>query len=698
MPDYGLYKLSNSTEVPRYPGSIVPELIKVAGVQQEKYDASVYSDELLQQALDTSQVREADMPVYKALYDEMAARMKERAAKGDYENMVRETNRDARTFAQRFAPIAENRKREQAYQEELDKMIASGKVTRAKADEARRYSKFFDKGLTYDPATGQYKGQFSGYIPGEDVDLSDFVHKALQGINPRVFGSDVRYDNGKFYRQVGGKSTVLTMDELWPHVEAYAKTDPKFQSYLQEQQMFKSYRFADEERLRKNLDPMDYDRLRQEANTLGVSVGEMLQTKARTGATKDIYDTLYNLTSKYQRNDKESWDKNMGETEQAGRDAAKKDEVTFGGLIQVNLPGSSIATPADALNMTREAENGANTVRQRVSDFVTTNGIKPGPNGTFVDSANRDRTIEMNNLYGNLRQQQATANDLKERDDKIRKDVGFIPDKELLEKAEAARNRVLNSGEVFRDPEGIKQRAADAAAEVLADHPRYKAYKEALAKNAENQTISVGIQRFQNPKANKAAEELVSTLQQDLGLKRGALGLEDMQGNPLKDEDYDAMIAKTSFGGYYKSPSDGQYRLVFKVGDVRYNSKGQPVGEPRLVQMKAGPDVLPYLQKTGEVNVIKDYIGNEVVAMEQTPGKQTTFTLPGAVGTATIRRIEAHEANLPHIAPGAKYMAEYTVNGEKKVATFTEPGQLVGHVYETSRRWNEELEKLERKK
>lgn len=684
MPDYGLYKIANSTEIPRFVGSALPELTAVAAKRQSMYDFAQSTDQdKLDQLIKSASSLDQDKPAMKALIDEYRARMADRAARGDYENMVRETATDARDFVTRYAPIAASQRNYSEWVAGLNKQVTEDKMSKQLADEAIRYGLHQYKGVQLDPTTKQYTGVFQGYTPANEVDFSDVVKKALQDINPRTIGWNVRRDDKGFYREEGDKTVRLGMKELWPHVQSYISTNEGVQSHMRQRAMLDSYQA-------ESLRPEDVQdsALLQQINDIAlrdqVSFGQAARKVIEQRSRQGMENTLYDMTRKYIRNDKESWNKLMGETEATTRAAEDKEMNPFMATIMTNLPGSQLDSPTKVQEAIGNAERTSAQEEQRVNDFVTINGIKPGPNGTYVDKDGNNVSRDMWNSMALLRQARLAEADMKARDEKLRVQSGFVITPQRMKELTAKANEI-EKGRIERlNQKGIYTTAPEpdkVLQTLIKDEPGYAAYQRALKENAVNQSVPVGIRQFSSEKANKSAAHLVTSLQQDLdnnGLNKGMLGLTDMQGNQLKDEDYANLKAKTVFAGYYKSPVDGSYKLVYKVGDMRYNSKGEPIGEPTLVQMNAGPDVVQYLYEKGEVAHNRDLLATQVAQLEGTSTKQTSFALPNNYGRANVRRIEASEYNRPEYIPGTKYVIEYELSdGSKSKRSAQSPDEVV---------------------
>jgi hypothetical protein len=168
-----------------------------------------------------------------------------------------------------------------------------------------------------------------------------------------------------------------------------------------------------------------------------------------------------------------------------------------------------------------------------------------------------------------------------------------------------------------------------------------------------------------------------------------------MDGSELKDEDYKDIKGDTKFGGWFIDPATGQYQIALKVGKVNVNSKGESVGTTRLVKMDAPPDVAAHLISSGQMTRAKQFTAQSLGNLENMPNK--TVTIPLGVtpdkGVAKVRKLESSELGDPQYGLGAKYIVEYTINGETRVASYAEPGAITNDISGNIEKFLRELPK-----
>jgi hypothetical protein len=210
MPNYGLYQLTNSREIPRFVGSAVPELTQASQIMQGRYDTSLQYEDAIDQGIQQATALGQDAKHLMDLKAKYKERLGERAKRGDYENMVRETAKDARNFINEYKPIAQNQQLVQEYRKRLDEQVQKGEVTPQRAAEMLDYSMRSYKGLQKDPTTGQFVNQFQGRQMVKDLNMSEWVDKQLIGLKETTTGQTIRKDQGGTTLSRDSRRSTLT--------------------------------------------------------------------------------------------------------------------------------------------------------------------------------------------------------------------------------------------------------------------------------------------------------------------------------------------------------------------------------------------------------------------------------------------------------------------------------------------------------
>jgi hypothetical protein len=651
MPDYGMYQLSNSKEIPRFVGSSVPELTQASQVMQGRYDTALQYEDAIDQGIKQATSLGQDTKHLLELKEKYKGRLGERAKKGDYENMVRDTARDARDFVNEYKPIAQNQQLYAEYQKELKEKVDKGTVSPDRAAKMLDYSTRSYKGLQRDPLTGQLKNQFQGQAMVDDLDVPAWIDKQLIGLKETTTGRTIQKDINGFYIMEGNTRKQLDYKtQIKPIIDAAKASDPKYQAWVNQETLLNSYdaKYTPENAIKQS--PL-YPQLQQIADQQGVTLQQAYQLYKAQSKYSEIEKTVDLMGQKYQRNDHEYVWKNMGATEEtAARIKARvedENKITFAGLAKVSLPGMQYATPTDLASAKDLTQTAVTKLETGANDYLRLNGVTKNANGRYIDSKNMDVTDVVDKNNDMIAQARRTQQALESREKRIMEKAGFHPTEELIKDAKKAGQQAYNlldrAIELSGDPKALREkRYKDAYARVLQNTDGYQRYAQLLKADAQNSTVEVPIQQFRSKAANTAMENMVTNLAQDLdigGLKGGLLGMKNMDGSELTDKDYGAIKGDSKFGGWFIDPADGKYKVVFKVGKLG-TKDGETVGTTRLVKMDAGQDVIQYLLGTGESHYFKQAVAQSLGDLETSPDKALDLALPGGKKeTVSLRRV-----------------------------------------------------------
>lgn len=357
---YDQYKLENSTGIRKFQGSTTPELMMVGQQLQKQYDVGQNYDDMLGQMIKDSSAAEFDKPVLQQLKAEYAQRIGARAQKGDYENMWRDTMIDSRNFVGDYKHIAENQQRVAAYQKNLqDELEKKDGLIRSPETMNKLIAESMQQGgLKKDPNTGEWTNQFKGITPAREIDIPQWVDKALDHFAPQVLGSKVKRINGDYYETIGSETKRITPDRINKVLDAAKALDPEWGAYV---------------RQKARLDTMGLDRVDDKTALQAYGTGltsEMMDASRASGRpigdvvrayeSQKVMKNLDKLAEayavgKYQVNDYKGEHLIDSETEAAGRQAVS------------NMAGQRLLAPApDTKLEEKERDLGhlENTVQQ----------------------------------------------------------------------------------------------------------------------------------------------------------------------------------------------------------------------------------------------------------------------------------------------------------------------------------------------
>jgi hypothetical protein len=704
MPDYNLYKLSNSNEIPRFVGSPVPELAQAFQVQQGKYDTALAISDEIENGIKGASSLVQDQALLQELKNKYRGKIKGYAEKGDYENMVRETTRDAKEFSREYTPIMANQKAVSAYRDEIEKLQKDNKISKKLADAAFEYSTNTYKGLQKDPVTGQYRNQFTGYMPGKELDVSDFVKKALQDIDPQTIGWNVRKvitaNGAEFYQESGGKTVKLPIERLRPFIEAYKSQSAEYQSHVAQEKLLDNWKIANvsSESIAQlaaegKISPQMYEQATKLAQEQGMPLPQAMKLIAESHTAQRIDRDIDVMAHKYIRDDRESTSKLMGETEETKRrnDIKALDyQDPFGAPILVPIKGTVAATPEKLEGSLADARKNFTSIREQNALFMKDLTPVKQPDGTVqymrgnenvTDAVLRAKTMEVQAAQAQL--------NLVNREKQAKEQAQYVITPTLVNASQKAYDdayrKTFNIGPM---PEWERKSMAEKArTAVMENDPGFRRYKKILAEDAQNGSVQVNALGFNSKDAEKHATEKFKDFALNLDaetLKAGAFGLSKVDGTPFNNEDYQKMKDDAKFAGWFLDPADGnKVKFLYNVGKVTRNAKGNQVGEQSLVKMDALPGTMELLQQTGQLDLLQMMTADAVGNLEKNDSKITEFS-PIKGLSVTVQRY--NNTVLPEKPDGTgtmPYKVTYRYNGKEESYSGADQDAIINSIIGT---------------
>ena len=177
---YDGYKLENSSYIPQFVGSIVPELKDLSTIVQKRYNEARDTDDALVEAMSNLQHlgTEEDTTYANELKQNYLSKVMQRSEREDYENMGRRTKRDAVSFSSDYTPLLNRMKGMQDINQRVlqDKDISAPETKQ----KILKHISIINKAQK-DPTTGDFVRDGSGkiqlgaiqdwaYAPDVDID------------------------------------------------------------------------------------------------------------------------------------------------------------------------------------------------------------------------------------------------------------------------------------------------------------------------------------------------------------------------------------------------------------------------------------------------------------------------------------------------------------------------------------------------
>jgi len=215
---YDGYKAINSTVIPMYVGSTVPEITKLFEAQQNKFDQGYAEDAEYADKFNNlpTPFNDADKQTMLEMNKQVQAAYKERMARGDYENTYRDVEKGAREMATKIKPIMDVMAADAAYQEKIDKSNLSPEDKNALLDMARTGY----EGMKWD-ANGRPTSVYAPPAFVDNVDVLKILQDRLQILHASgsqvVTHGDDGYsitDHGQKISGIDGKVVAALYDSI----------------------------------------------------------------------------------------------------------------------------------------------------------------------------------------------------------------------------------------------------------------------------------------------------------------------------------------------------------------------------------------------------------------------------------------------------------------------------------------------------
>ena len=632
---YDQYQLSNSTQIPKFQGSAIPELTQVMNATQEKYDYGVQQADALDYLLKSSSAANIDRPEFQKLKQEYRSKLEGFAKKGDYENMWRDVAMAARDFTGKYKSFADNKQRLSQWQEEVDKEVAKGSYSREVANAAMRKAMDNYQGLQYDSETEQYVGQFNGPSIAKAVDIPKKINSWLENSHAVERGSKVTNIDGDYYVTNGSTTRKLDWNTIQPIIAAAAKLDPEVQSYLNQERELAPYQISgysrklSDEQLSRAVagDPQ----LKQAMETeMAKGMGANQAFEKIIGESR--YSELLNGIQSYARKgiiDERSseYGKTFNPVGSARATKAIEDE-TLALTAPIWQPDTNTSyTPESLSDTLNKLETASKESEQRMATWASSVGLKK-VGDQYLDKDGNDVTEEYQKHVDISAQAARTKQNLDAFRVKVEKESGYVLSSDTKARAEKARTEALNGSRALKIMETytgadakqkLDQIGQEAYEGVLREDPRYKSYKAKLEEYSQQSQL-IGVQTFNKTSQNKAAEDMFKNFALNLdksGPEFGSFGLQwgtgANAGKPLSADDYKLVRDNAHFAGV-GIDADGQYKFFYKVGDIN-NKKG---GTELVVKMPALSGTSQMLIANGQITEAQQYLAQSISSLPAT--------------------------------------------------------------------------------
>lgn len=624
---YDQYQLANSTQIPRFVGSAVPELMKVTDTLQNQYDYGVQFADSLDYALKNSTASKFDEPEFAKLKQEYKNRLEQYAKSGDYENMWRKVAMDARDFAGKYKNFAENQAAISKYMTEEGERMSKGDISKADYEANLRRIQDNYQGLRFNPETGQYENKFSANPLVKAPDMIEKINKILTNTHPTVRGYDFKgmsADN-MFEYSNGSETKKLSWDEVEKYVKSGLSIDPEVQSYIAQQRELAPYMYGFSNRISEdkakeyiintNMGPaLEY--MKQ-----GLSAKESLFRGLQDQRLSQLNAGIYGLARKGVVDERKDHSgrtlSGYGSSKLGKEDDAKNN--AFAASLASPGGGATISGVGDFENKESTAVADYNKAMADYASFVKDKTLHPSDGRITVveNGVTKDVTAEANEFRKRIKDAEQEKKNYEAIKVAAMRESGYDPNNipaALKKEAQQAydkaysmlHTRVTTSptsgASTGGDPLSESQRKENAqlayqnVIQNKVKNPLYAKYEEALVKRMNNEAESDAVVLI----GNKAAKDLwsdnltglISGLGKDTPLTLNyANGMD--KGIQLSADDYSNLEGKIDVIGFQKNEKGETELLLRATEDI----KGKKTKGENLLVSLGRTDVDKWLAK-----------------------------------------------------------------------------------------------------
>jgi hypothetical protein len=230
---YDNYKLDNSSQVPQYVGSALPEIAADYQQAQQTYDAANAQNQQTADAAQQIPHLDADKQKWQDMNNEVQQQYKDNIEKGDFENMYGKVATQARILAQKAQPIMAQHAAAQEYQKQIgskENNLDAGTQSDLYAMAMDNYAK--KGGVQVDSNGKAVSG--TTFNPGpiaKSVDKDELTRQALSILSPYKNKTITKTDNGWIATDKEGSVEHITDGQVMNAFNTAKAGNKEWQAY-----------------------------------------------------------------------------------------------------------------------------------------------------------------------------------------------------------------------------------------------------------------------------------------------------------------------------------------------------------------------------------------------------------------------------------------------------------------------------------
>lgn len=190
---YDGYRLSNSTVIPQYVGSALPELANMYEMAQQRYDVASALDQTTADTVLQTPILNQDKATWEAINSDVQAGLRKRTEQDDYENTYRDVQRKAREVAPKLKALTDQVRAQQAYNQSLEDKELGLDLWTKQALQTKSADAY--KGIKFDQF-GRAIGGFQGIAAAKNIDVDKAIRDNLSILTATSSENIRKGDNG----------------------------------------------------------------------------------------------------------------------------------------------------------------------------------------------------------------------------------------------------------------------------------------------------------------------------------------------------------------------------------------------------------------------------------------------------------------------------------------------------------------------
>ena len=236
---YDNYKLSNSTGVQQFAGSIVPDLKLAKDQADARYEQSQEGLINLPEVLNQAPINPQDKPVWNQINNEAQEKLASWTKRPDLENATIDIYRYSKQVGNKLKTLADQKKARDTYISEIDKREDIDPLTKQWAKETADA----DYGQLQFGPDGRPVNQYQGKIPAKQVSKAEKMQKALQFVTGNSSAEIQGYDSkdGMVTYKIGNEIKTISEAEVMNAYKSSKDLDPEWQASDEQEQAVKLY-------------------------------------------------------------------------------------------------------------------------------------------------------------------------------------------------------------------------------------------------------------------------------------------------------------------------------------------------------------------------------------------------------------------------------------------------------------------------